>query len=146
MTDMTDLMNMRRGEAKRPVTAPPGHYSLLITDYTYPVYSSQKKTKGIEIEFELEAPDKDVNLENFEGGWGELAGKKLKNTFYLTEASLFMYEDFLAALFGDSWNGTFGEAMPRLKGSRVKGKVVHEMIGEGDQARPIAKLKNFIPA
>lgn len=99
MTNLAAILSKPATDIKPPPLVPMGSYHALIIGLPTPGQSSKQKTDFLEFSFKLVAPLDDVDpeaVETFnaevEGG---LAGRVLKEKFYITENSVFMLKQML---------------------------------------------------
>ena len=126
------LNNAVLGEIEKPKPVPVGSYEALIIGTEFKE-SQKKKTKMLEVQFELVAPQDDVNEVDLEEYGDSVAGKKLKMPFFLTEDSIFRLQDFILEHVGLELKGsTLDEAIPQLVNHPVGLRVTHEISQDGE--------------
>lgn len=91
-----DLLGKRADQAEKPKPIPAGTYFGQITKWEA-TESSQKKTPGVKIHFNLTGADQDVNEDELQeaGGLAAVQKRKVSTTFWLTEDSEYRLREFL---------------------------------------------------
>ncbi len=131
MPDFASLLKRPAGEGKRPVVLPMGDYQGIISGAHSTGESSQKKTPFVRfplrlLEWPEDAPDSwsetdsegnivEVNREDVDLG----ARTSFGAAFYLTDAALFMLDDFIKSCGIESEGRDYEEILPELIGQRV---------------------------
>lgn len=141
--NISDLLKVSCDDVKVPQPVPVGHY---LMNYVRQEAgeSSKKKTPYIEMHFTIAGPDEnfgDVDMEEVKTTSENWNKKEYKYTFYLTEASLFMFKEFFEFAGIDTIGKNFEELLEELdtNGAQVPAYVFHE---QGERM-PFAKIKQF---
>lgn len=128
-TDFRNLLATKPETVEKPQPLPPGTYFALIKAWE-PTESSQKKTPGVKIQFQLVSPDADVDMDQLEqvGGQTAVAKRKISTTFWLTEDSTFRLREFLEiACKLDISGRSFAELLPETVNQSVRLAVKHRV-------------------
>jgi len=101
MNSFANILDAPATESVRPPAIPAGHYTALIRGLPRQDKSTKKGTPYIEYVVAIlsvytdEAGNTDVDAQALEE-FGEVVGKELRLTFYMTEASAYRHTEFLA--------------------------------------------------
>jgi len=122
MVDLSQYLNMRAGEAKRPQPLKVGIYKGRVSRYE-PGQNNRNNTPYIRIfVVPYEWPE---GTTQDEIGDTDLSRRQLRKDFYLTEESLYRLDDFLRSC-GIVPNGqTYGELMSQVISMDVTFEVTH---------------------
>lgn len=132
------LQNATLGEIEKPKPIPIGGYEAKITKIEFDE-SSKKKTPFARFHFEIVQALEDVDEDDLEE-FGEVAGKKTKTDFYLTEAALHMLQEFILYHVGLDVEGTsLEEAIPQCQNNVVGIRMGHQ-ISEKDNETVFANV------
>lgn len=145
MSSFEDILNKPTEEVNAPPVLPQGPYHTIVMGLPERGESSQKKTPSLTFKHKIVSPLDGVDEEALAAIDGGVVGKEMKNTFYITEASAFMLKDFLAHCGIELEGKSMGQAIDEVPNREVIIFVKHEIIGEGDSARTIAKIGRTAP-
>lgn len=115
------------GEIEKPKPLPVGSYQALIKSFEFGE-SKQKQTPYVRVNMEIVAPMSDVNEADLEmfGGLAKLQGKKIKHDFYLTDASMFMLQEFVLDHVGLDLKGmSLDQGLPQIQNQVVGVRIQH---------------------
>jgi hypothetical protein len=145
MSSFEDILNRNSDEISAPPVLPPGPYHTIVTGLPERGESAQKKTPSLTFKHRIVAPLEGVDEEAMSQIEGGVIGKEIKNTFYITENSAFMLKDFLTNCGIDLDGKSLGAAIDEVPNREVIIFIKHDMVGDGDQARAIAKVGKTAP-
>jgi hypothetical protein len=95
-TNFEDILNQPAADVKPPPLIPVGSYHTIIQGLPETGESTKKKTKFFEFTHRFVAALEDVDQETLDEAFPDgIQGKTIKNTQYVTPASLFMLTDML---------------------------------------------------
>lgn len=125
------LLNTPPSETERPKPLPTGSYVAMVQGLPRMDKSSQKQTEFVEFTLKLISAGDDVDAEELEA-MGGLADKTIKDTYYLTENSLWRLKDFLANCGIDVENvESYAVALEDTQGKQVGVAIKHEPSRDG---------------
>lgn len=128
-----DILNMNLGDAKAPPVFPIGNYLMKVGEYRLGE-SKQKKTLNAEFEIFVMEPKSGVDLEAFSAAGIDLAKRKLRATFYLTEDAVYRFREFAEKCGVEVEGLPLKQALSECQGKLIVGYVTQEPSGrEGDQ-------------
>lgn len=145
MSSFEDILNKPTEDVNAPPVLPQGPYHTIVVGLPERGESSQKKTPSLIFKHKIVAPMDGVDEEALGLIEDGVVGKEMKNTFYITENSAFMLKDFLAHCGIDLDGKTMSQAIDEVPNREVIIFIKHEIIGEGDAARTIAKIGRTAP-
>lgn len=145
MSTFEDILNKPTEDVNAPPVLPQGPYHTIVMGLPERGESSQKKTPSLTFKHKIVSHLDGVDEEALALVEGGVVGKELKNVFYITEASAFMLKDFLANCGVDLEGKTMGAAIEEVVNCEVIIFIKHEIIGEGESARTIAKIGRTAP-
>lgn len=145
MSVFEDILNRNSDDIAPPPVLPQGPYHTIVIGLPEQVVSAQKKTPGLQFVHKIVAPMEGVDEEAINEIEGGVIGKEIKNTFWITEASAFMLKDFLTHCGIDLEGKTMGAALDEVPNREVVVFIKHDIVGEGDAARSIAKVGRTAP-
>jgi hypothetical protein len=128
-TDFRALLGVKGSAVEKPKPLPVGTYYAQVTGWE-PTESSQKKTPGVKIGFQLTSADADVDQEQLAevGGAAAVGKRKLSTTFWLTEDSTYRLKEFVEnACKIDMSERTFAECLPECIQATVKLALKHRL-------------------
>lgn len=128
-TDFRSLLSTKPETVEKPQPLPPGTYFGVIKAWE-PIESSQKKTPGVKIQFQLQSPDADVDLDQLEqvGGLTAVTKRKVSTIFYLTEDATYRLREFLEfACKLDISGRSFAELLPEAINLAVRLALKHKV-------------------
>lgn len=140
-----DILNKQTDDVQAPPVLPQGPYHTIVMGLPERGESSQKKTPSLTFKHKIVAPLDGVDEEALAAMEGGVVGKEMKNVFYVTETSAFMLKDFLGHCGIDLEGKSMGQCIDEVTNREVIIFVKHEIIGEGDSARTIAKIGRTAP-
>lgn len=136
MPDFSSLLNINADDVKAPVPLPAGTYLLLVLGYEF-VESGKKKTPGVQINFAVrEAIDVAGDLPD------KLSEKKARDTFWITEDSVFRLKEFIENCGIATSGRNLSELLPDLTNQTVVGQMVHRPNPE-DPTRVFSELRGY---
>ena len=145
MSSFEDILNKPTEEVSAPPVLPQGAYHTIVMGLPERGESREKKTPSLTFRHKIVAPLEGVDEEALAQIEGGVVGKEIKNTFYITENSAFMLKDFLANCGIELDGKTMAQALDEVPNAEVIIFIKHDQIGEGDQARFIAKVGKTAP-
>lgn len=115
------------GSIEKPKPLPAGGYIAVVKNVEFGESKGEKKTPYARVNFELLQALDDVDQAELEAAGG-INGKKVRTDFYLTDASLFRFQDFILKDCALELNGmTLDQAIPQLTnqtcGVRIKQEI-----------------------
>lgn len=127
-----DLLNKSVDSVERPAPLPEGTYEVLTKAYAF-VESAQKKTPGVEFEFQLMGAGLDVDKERLEGALKgkAISDRTIRESFWITEKALPRLREFLERAGVNIVGRPFTQCIPEAVGRRIRVYVKQET-GEGD--------------
>lgn len=140
MSSFEDILNQPTEDVNAPPVLPPGPYHTIVTGLPERGESREKKTPSLTFVHKIVAPLDGVDEEALAQIDGGVVGKEIKNTFYITQNSAFMLKDFLANCGIDLEGKTLAGAVDEVPNREVVIFIKHDIIGDGDSARAIAKV------
>jgi len=141
MSNFEDILNIKPEDVKDPVTLPAGSYNVTVSDYDTTI-SSLKKTPGIVMDFTVDDVDEvdENDLEEF----GEVVGRSIKRTFWMSEKAQFMLKNFLKDDLGlDNPGASFAELLEEAKGRQCIAIIHHDISDDG--SRVFARCDKTLP-
>ena len=123
--NFASLLNKPTDDVKKPEPLPDGTYFGVVKSHEL-LESSQKKTPFVRYHVEATEPDPDTDAEGV-----EVAGKKLKVDFYITDESTYRLTEFIASLGVDIAGRTLGEIIPQATGQTIMLDVVKKPNQDG---------------
>lgn len=132
MQNFNELLNKPVGTVEPPKPVPTGNWFVLIQKAEFGK-SQQKQTPYIELTCVLQQPGPDVDPVQLQA-FGDFAGKTVRDTFYLTEDSLFRFDQFLTNVMGFT-GMSINQAVAQLAGKAYVAQITHQM-GK-DPANPV---------
>lgn len=127
--NFNNLLNKPLSDVKRPVAIPDGSYFAVIKNHEFGE-SSQKKTPYVQFNCEVQNPHEDTDLEGMPEG--DILGKKLRLTYYITDESLYRLVDFLNSCGVATEGRGLGEVIPQVTGQTILLDVVRKPNQAGD--------------
>lgn len=124
-----DLLGAKASQIEKPKPTPPGTYNAVINGWE-PVESSQKKTPGVKITFNLRAPLDDVDTDALEafGGVNEIQKRRVSTTFWITDDSTYRLKEFLEGPCKiEGGDRSLSEMLAEIRGAAVNVVLVHRM-------------------
>lgn len=140
-----DILSRDSSDIKPPPVFPQGPYHTIVVGMPEQVESSKQKTPGLKFLHKIVAPLDGVDEEALAAIEDGVTGKEIENTFWITEKSAFMLKDFLVNCGIDLTGKSMGAALEEVPNREVIIFIKHDIVGEGDQARPIAKVGRTAP-
>lgn len=130
------------GDAERPKPMPVGTYVCVVSGQPKFDKSTKKQTEYVEFTLKfLEAGD-DVDPDALEAVGG-IKDKTIRNTYYLTDASLFRLDDFLAHLGIEEGTMSRSQACQEAVGRQCLVTISHRASDDGQSV--FAQVKNTAP-
>lgn len=144
--NFADILNRSADDVRPPPVLPQGPYLTIVQGLPEQFLSSRQKTPGLRFTLKIISALEGVDEEAVAGIEGGVVGKTIKNELYLTDNSLFMLKNFFEHCGIDVAGKSMGELIDETPNREVVAYIKHDMIGEGDEARPIAKVGRTAPA
>ena len=123
MASFSAILDTQMSEVERPKPIPVGHYIAMVDGRYKQDVSAQKQTPYVEFQMKLIKALDDVDADDLKAALTKPSGqstplnaKSLRNTYYLTEDSLFRLKDFLEDLGLDVNGKTFSELLDETAG------------------------------
>lgn len=142
------LLDQNADDTKAPVPVPEGTYVAIITGHEFGE-SSQKKTPQVQFLAKLVSPMDDVDPEALAEceNWNQKEIKSRELTRYLTTDAMIMLKEFLEKVCKiDTTGRTYADMIPETTNTEIVLHFSHEMVGEGDEQRPIAVVDKVAAA
>jgi len=134
----TDILKTKRGDVERPTPMPAGDYVCTVSRDIRQDKSKVKSTPFVEFTYKvLEAMDSvdsdqlDAWLTNKKGEKKKITEVTIKDTYYLTDGSLWRLEDMLKACLGDDDDMAYDQAIQEAPGSQLIVTMRHESNQDG---------------
>lgn len=151
-TNFASILDKPASEVEKPKPLAAGTYLVVVKGMPEQGKSAKKKTDFVEFTLGFLQAQDDVDpdelkasLEGMDGKVAKLSDKTIKNTFYLTENSLWRLKDWLEALGldieGDASLGQLIEASP---GCQIMITLGHDASDDGKSL--FARIKDFAKA
>lgn len=122
MVDFSQLLDKPAGEAKRPKALPIGDYDGMIKGFE-PGDANRNKTPYVRFTFVLTGwpqtvmPDEQIDI--------DLTKRTLRRDFYLTEESMWRFDNFIKSCGIDPRGQTYAELLPMMISQPVVIQVQH---------------------
>ena len=129
MTTFSALLNKSMSDVERPKPMPQGSYVAMVQGLPRFDKSSKKQTEFVEFTLKLLAAGEDVDAEAL-AEMGGIADKTIKDTYYLTENSLWRLKEFLVNL-GMPEDMSMQEAVEAAPGKQIGIFINHEPSQDG---------------
>ena len=139
-TSFTDILKTRSSEVERPSPMPPGEYVCVVQGQPRQDKSKEKQTPFVEFTYKvleaMESVDQD-NLDewltNKKGEKKKLSEVTIKDTYYLTENSLWRLTDMLKAcgLETEEGDASIGQLIEEAAGNQLIVTIRHESSKDG---------------
>src|SRR5580693_8580985 len=97
MANISDILNRPAEDVEAPKPLPPGSYNCIVKGLPEQGESSKKKTPFLKFALQITSPREDVDEEALTE-YGDVVGKQIDATYYITDDALFMLTDFLESL------------------------------------------------
>lgn len=142
--DFSAILSKPVNSVEPPASFPVGSYILTVLGYKFGS-SSKQNTPYVEFEFGVQAPNEDVDAEEY-AKIQNPAEKHLKSQFYLTDGSLFKLKDFLKCCGMDvESERSIAELLPECVNTSVVGIIKKELANDGS-GREFTRLNSFLAA
>lgn len=125
--NLSALLKTNADDVKRPIPVPDGTYYGVIVKHEI-VESGKKKTPGIQYTIRLTHAHEDVDLSSYEG---EISGKEMRTTFWVSDNSLFMLKEFVESCGLVTEGRTLEELYPQVISQPVILDVVTKITEDG---------------
>lgn len=145
MSSFEDILNMNAEDVVAPPVLPQGPYHTIVMGLPERGESSQKKTPQLTFKHKIVSALEGVDEEALAAIDGGVIGKEITNTLYVTEKAGFMLKDFLVNCGIDIEGKTLAGCIEEVPNREVIIFIKHDQIGEGEQARFIAKVGKTAP-
>src|ERR1700693_875976 len=137
-SSFTDILKVKRGEVERPSPMPVGDYVCVVSKDIRQDKSKVKSTPFVEYTYKvleaLESVDTDQLdewLTKKDGSKKKLSEVTIKDTYYITEGSLWRLEDMLKARLGEDSDMSMQQAIQESPGSQLIVTMRHESNQDG---------------
>jgi ribosomal protein S10 len=139
--NFTSILDKPAADVKRPPPLPTGTYLWIVINQPRIDKSPKEQTQFVEYTLRCLQPMEDVDaqaIETYKENGGEVQGKELKVTFWLTEAAAFRLVNkdnngFLDLLGLDKSGKSLAELISEAPGNQVLGGVTHSTSRDGQQ-------------
>lgn len=138
---LSAILGKQASDVQPPVPLPNGLYVVQVTDYEYKAELGQNKNPALDFSFKVTTPV-DVDPSECE------LPKTMRNTFWLTEQSLYRLKDFLAeTLKIESEGRTLEDMLPEAKNRMCQAEIVQAAYTPQGSDKPIQvnNFKRFFP-
>jgi hypothetical protein len=130
--NFSSILDTPADQIERPKPLPAGTYRAIVQGIPRQDVSSKKQTPFVEFTLKLLAADEDVDQEEL-AAIGGLTDKTIKDTYYLTENSLFRVKDFLASCGVDVDSGaSLRQLIEQTPNKEVGVFIAHEPSQDGE--------------
>lgn len=137
------LLDKAPSEIEKPKPLPVGTYVTVLQGLPRQDKSSKKQTEYVEFTHKLLSAGDDVDTEEL-AKMGGIADKTMKNTYYLTENSLWRLKEFLVHCGIDlDGVGSLREAIEETAGKQVAIHIRHEASDDGESV--FARIAKTLP-
>jgi len=146
-TNFASILDKPASEVEKPKPLAAGTYLAVVKGMPEQGASAQKKTPYVEFTLGFLSAEDDVDPDELKEALGEtkLGDKTIKNTFYLTENSLWRLKDWLEALGMDvAGDESLGQLIEATPGSQIMITLGHEASNDGKSV--FARIKDFAKA
>jgi hypothetical protein len=131
MANISDILNRKAEDVEAPKPLPPGSYNCIVKGLPEQGESSKKKTPFLKFTLQITSPREDVDEEAIEE-YGDVVGKTIDATYYITDDALFMLTDFLESLGIDFTGGkSVSAAIDESPNCEVVAFIKHEPSMDG---------------
>lgn len=128
-TDFRQILGTKGSAIEKPKPLPAGTYFGTVSLWET-TESSQKKTPGVKISFQLTSADADVDQDQLNGAGGAAAvsKRKLSTTYWLTDDSMYRLKEFVEVACGISMDDrSLAECLPECLQTTVKLNLRHRL-------------------
>lgn len=131
MANISDILNRPAEDVEAPKPLPVGSYNCIVKGLPEQGESSKKKTPFLKFNLQITSPREDVDEDEIKE-YGEVVGKSIDATYYITDEALFMLTDFLEALGIDFTGGkSVSAAIDETPNMEVVAFIKHEPSQDG---------------
>lgn len=123
------LLDTPSSDVERPKPLPAGSYVCMVQGLPRYDKSAKKQTEFVEFTLKFLSAEEDVDAEELKE-MGGLADKTIKDTYYITETSLWRLKDFLDNCDIED-EGTLRERIEETSGKQVGVFIKHEASQDG---------------
>lgn len=134
----TDILKTKRGDVERPEPQPIGEYLCVVMANPRHDKSKQKQTPFVEFSYKvleaMESVDDEALTEwltNKKGDKKKLSEVVIKDTYYITEGSIWRLEDMLKACQLEDEDTSLEQAIPETAGCQLIVTIRHESSQDG---------------
>jgi hypothetical protein len=134
MTEFSPILDRRLDDIEPPKLFPPGTYLASIVGYDPNFVSKNTRTPGVIVEFKIIAP---IQVDDQQAliDVGDLKKQKpIKNTFWLTDNSVFMLRRFLVDHVGIDSEKSLSQGLSEMVNRQV-GVQIKQDLTQGNQPR-----------
>lgn len=140
MVDFAQLLDTQASSAERPKPKPEGDYTLLVTGHEM-VESQKKGTPGVQFSFKyVMAHD---NVDQAALADVDLSKGSLRDTFWLTDDSMYRLSEFIKKCGVDAGERTFGELLPETTNCEIVAAVSVEHNLQRPDSAPFNNIKGY---
>lgn len=146
-TNFADILNKPSNEVEKPKPLPAGTYTAVVKGQPRFDKSQKKQTPFVEFTLGILAAGEDIDPDELKESLGEtpLGDKTMKNTFYLTDTSLWRLKDFLEALGLDvNTDASLAQLIEETPGMQCTITIGHRASEDGRSM--FAEIKNVSAA
>lgn len=138
-TSFADLLNRTVGSSERPKPLPVGSWQCVVKSREFGRTKSEKQTPYVRFVYGIVSPGGDVDPSLLAGQ--EVAGKEIRDDFYITPDSVYRLEEFLMNVLGLTGMST-SQAIDAAIGRPL---VVHteQEIDKRDQTKIYTRVKSY---
>lgn len=128
MPSFEELLNKPASEVERPKPLPVGTYHCLVDGPPEPV-TAKTGTQGLRFTFKVIRPLEDVDAAL--AAEQQVVGKTVRDTYWITEESLYRLTDMLEHLGLDKNGGTIKELVSYAPGKQLLMRIKHQASQDG---------------
>lgn len=146
-TNFSSILDKPASEVEKPKPLAAGTYLAVVKGMPEQGASNLKKTPFVEFTLGFLSAEDDVDPDELKEALGDakLGDKTIKNTFYLTEGSLWRLKDWLGALGLDiEGDASLGQLIEATPGCQIMITLGHEASQDGKSV--FARIKDFAAA
>ncbi len=130
-TDFSSILSKAPSDVEKPKPLPVGSYVVVVRGQPKFDKSTKKQTPYVEFTYGIMAPGEDVDSDDLKA-YGPLADKTMRDTYYLTENSLWRLKEMLSncGLDEDDYE-TMQEMVEATPGKQLMINIKHEASQDG---------------
>lgn len=130
MANFQDILDQPMSEIKAPPPLPPGSYVAAVSGQPNFSKVGNDQTDVVDFTMTILQPGPDVDVSSYDG---EIAGKNIRNRFFITEAALFRLTRFLQEHLGLDPSLSTKQAIAQAAGRQCMIYVTHGTSKDGSQ-------------